>query len=156
MSVRGHDTAGLVRDLLERVVVALGLRASVEVRVEADTVTGVVHGSDLGLFIGHHGQTIEAVQHLAYRMAVHHGRSEPRMRIVIDAEGYRARREEALQRQADQAADEALRFGRPVELDAMTASERKVVHEYLRDRGDVDTHSEGVEPDRRLVVEPRR
>ena len=59
-----------------------------------------------------------------------------------------------LQRQADQAADDALRYGRPVALDAMTASERRLVHEYLRDRGEVQTYSEGDEPDRHLVVAP--
>ena len=151
----GTDTQQLVQDLLERVVEALGLNASVEVVVDGDTVTGTVHGTDLGLFIGRHGQTIEAVQHLAYRMAVHRTEGE-RQRIVIDAEGYRARREEALHRQADQAADDAVRDKRPVALDAMTASERKIVHEYLRDRGDVETYSEGEEPDRHLVVAPLR
>jgi spoIIIJ-associated protein len=78
---------------------------------------------------------------------------EPR-RIVIDAEGYRERREVMLQRQADQAAEDALRYGRPVALDAMTASERRLVHEYLRDHGEVQTYSEGDEPDRHLVVAP--
>ena len=151
----GADTRDLVRELLERVVEALGLNASVEVVSDRDTVTGTVHGTDLGLFIGRHGQTIEAVQHLAYRIAVHRGEGE-RKRIVIDAEGYRARREEALQRQADQAADDAVRYRRPVALDAMTASERKLVHEYLRDRGGVETYSEGEEPDRHLVVAPLR
>jgi spoIIIJ-associated protein len=151
----GTDTQQLVQDLLERVVEALGLNASVEVLMDGDTVTGTVHGTDLGLFIGRHGQTIEAVQHLAYRMAVHRQEGE-RQRIVIDAEGYRARREEALHRQADQAADDAVRYKRPVALDAMTASERKIVHEYLRDRGDVETYSEGEEPDRHLVVAPLR
>jgi spoIIIJ-associated protein len=149
------DTGEVVRDLLERVVDSLGLKASVEVRHDGETVTGTVHGTDLGLFIGRHGQTIDAVQHLAYRVAVAHGGGE-RQRIVIDAEGYRARREEALHRQADQAADDALRYARPVALDAMTASERKLVHEYLRDRGDVETYSEGEEPERHLVVAPLR
>jgi spoIIIJ-associated protein len=149
------DTHELVEELLERVVDALGLNASVDVVSEGDTVTGTVHGTDLGLFIGRHGQTIEAVQHLAYRMAVHRHEGE-RKRIVIDAEGYRARREEALHRQADQAADDAVRYKRPVALDAMAASERKIVHEYLRDRGDVETYSEGDEPDRHLVVAPLR
>jgi spoIIIJ-associated protein len=149
------DTRVLVQGLLERVVEALGLNASVEVIADGETVTGTVHGTDLGLFIGRHGQTIEAVQHLAYRMAVH-GHEGDRKRIVIDAEGYRARREEALHRQADQAADDAVRYKRPVALDAMTASERKIVHEYLRDRGDVETYSEGEEPDRHLVVAPLR
>jgi spoIIIJ-associated protein len=151
----GPDTSELVQELLQRVVEALGLNASVEVVTEGETVTGTVHGNDLGLFIGRHGQTIEAVQHLAYRMAVHRHDGE-RKRIVIDAEGYRARREEALHRQADQAADDAVRYKRPVSLDAMTASERKIVHEYLRDRGDVETYSEGDEPDRHLVVAPLR
>jgi spoIIIJ-associated protein len=147
------DTGEVVRDLLERVVDSLGLKASVEVRNDGETVTGTVHGTDLGLFIGRHGQTIDAVQHLAYRIALASGGGE-RRRIVIDAEGYRARREEALHRQADQAADDALRYARAVALDAMTASERKLVHEYLRDRGDVETYSEGEEPERHLVVAP--
>jgi len=151
----GPDTNELVQELLQRVVAALGLNASIEVVTDGDTVTGTVHGNDLGLFIGRHGQTIEAVQHVAYRMAVHRHDGEPK-RIVIDAEGYRARREEALHRQADQAADDAVRYKRPVALDAMTASERKIVHEYLRDRGDVETYSEGDEPDRHLVVAPLR
>jgi spoIIIJ-associated protein len=74
--------------------------------------------------------------------------------VVIDAAGYRARRAEVLERQADRAVDEAVRYGRPVALDAMVASERRVVHEYLRDRRDVETYSEGEEPDRHLVVSP--
>jgi spoIIIJ-associated protein len=151
---REQDVGRLVEELLQRIVAALGLRATVEVTTDGDTVTGTVHGNELGLFIGRHGQTIEAVQHLAYRIAMHRNEGE-RVRIVIDAEGYRARREEALHRQADQAADEAVRFKRPVALDAMTASERKLVHEYLRDRGDVETYSEGEEPDRHLVVAPQ-
>jgi spoIIIJ-associated protein len=149
------ETEQLVEELLERVVEALGLSASVEVVSDAESITGTVHGNDLGLFIGRHGQTIEAVQHLAYRIAVHRSDAE-RKRIVIDAEGYRARREEALHRQADQAAEDAVRYKRPVALDAMTASERKIVHEYLRERGDVETYSEGDEPDRHLVVAPLR
>jgi spoIIIJ-associated protein len=151
-----NDTHTLVEELLERVVEALGLNASVEVVSDGETVTGTLHGADLGLFIGRHGQTIEAVQHLAYRIAVHRADVGERKRIVIDAEGYRARREEALHRQADQAADDAVRYKRPVALDAMTASERKLVHEYLRDRGDVETYSEGEEPDRHLMVAPLR
>ncbi len=143
----------MVRDLLERVVAALGLDAEVEVTDDGESLTGTVHGESLGLFIGHHGQTIDAVQHVAQRMALR-GAPEPRPRIVIDAGGYRARRREALEREADEAADEAVRFRRPVALDAMTASERKVVHERLRERGDVETRSEGEEPERHLVISP--
>jgi spoIIIJ-associated protein len=142
-----------LRELLEEIVEALALEADVEVERDGDTLTGTLHGEDLGLFIGRHGQTIDAVQHLAMRIAAGPVQGE-RLRVVIDAEGYRARREEALHRQADQAAEEAVRFGRPVALDAMTASERRLIHEYLRERGDVETYSEGDEPDRHLVVAP--
>jgi spoIIIJ-associated protein len=141
-----------VEELLAEVVRGLGLVATVEVADDGDTVTGTVHGDDLGLFIGRHGQTIDAVQHLAQRVAG--ARAGEGRRIIIDAEGYRERREGMLQRQADHAVDDALRFGRPVALDAMTASERRLVHEYLRDHGEVQTYSEGDEPDRHLVVAP--
>jgi spoIIIJ-associated protein len=142
-----------VQKLLERVTDALDLDATVSVTDDGETITAVVEGSDVGLFIGHHGQTIEAVQHLAQRVAGEAAPSE-RRRIVVDAAGYRERREMVLQRQADEAADKALQSARPVALDAMTSSERRIVHEYLRDRGDVETHSEGNEPDRHLVVFP--
>jgi spoIIIJ-associated protein len=147
-----EDPVEAVEDLLEEVVRALGLDATVDVGDDGEVVTGTVHGDDLGLFIGRHGQTIDAVQHLAQRIAG--ARQGEGRRIVIDAEGYRERREMMLQRQADQAADDALRYGRPVALDAMTASERRLVHEYLRDNDDVQTYSEGDEPDRHLVVAP--
>jgi spoIIIJ-associated protein len=144
-----------VREVLEEVVTALGLGGTVAVERDGEVVTGTVHGDDLGLFIGRHGQTIDAVQHLTFRIALTRGAGdEGDLRVVIDAEGYRARRTESLQRVADQAAEDARRYGRPVALDAMTASERKLVHEYLREQGDVETYSEGEEPDRHLVVAP--
>jgi spoIIIJ-associated protein len=154
MAAEDVAPAEAVQELLEEVVRALGLDATVEVTEDDETVTGTVHGDDLGLFIGRHGQTIDAVQHLAQRMSG--ARASDGRRIVIDAEGYRERREAMLQRQADHAAADALRYGRPVALDAMTASERRLVHEYLRDHGEVQTYSEGDEPDRHLVVAPLR
>ena len=144
-----------MRELLERVVDALDLEATVEVVEDDERVTGSLDGDDLGLFIGRHGQTIEAVQHLAQRVVGEKDGAALRRRVVVDAAGYRERREQVLQRQAEEAAEDALASGRPVALDAMTSSERRVVHEYLRDRGDVDTHSEGNEPDRHLVVSPK-
>ena len=153
MAVR-DESADLLQELLEEVVEALGLDAEVEVVVEDEALTGVVHGHEVGLLIGRHGQTIDAIQHLAQRviLADYEGRGP---RVTVDAEGYRARREEALQRQGDEAADHAVRGRRPVRLEPMNAAERRLVHEYLRDRGDVETHSEGDEPHRRLVIEPR-
>ena len=143
----------VLQDLLEHIVAGLGLEATVQIDSNDEALIGTLHGEDLGIFIGRHGQTIDAVQHLAQRILLANPEVE-RRRIVVDAEGYRARRREALEKQADQAAIDAEKFGRPVALDAMTASERKHVHEYLRVRGGVDTHSEGDEPERHLVVTP--
>ena len=74
--------------------------------------------------------------------------------MVVDAGGYRERREAMLQRQADRGVADALRYGRAVELDSMGAQERKVVHNYLQDQPEVETHSEGDEPFRRIVITP--
>jgi len=144
--------ADRVLDLLEEIADALDLDADVEVAERDGVIYGTLEGEDLGLFIGRHGQTIDAVQHLAYKAALQ-GEALGQ-RVVIDAAGYRQRREQILHRQADQAASDALRGGRPVALDAMSATERKVVHEHLKDRGDIETYSEGTEPDRHLVVAP--
>jgi spoIIIJ-associated protein len=150
-----QEPAERVREVVGRVVASLGLDATVEMSETADEIRATVDGPDeFGRLIGRHGQTIDALQHIAWRAAFHD--SDDRKAVVVDAAGYRARREEALQRQADRAASEAVRYGRPVELEPMSASERKTVHNYLADRHDVETHSEGDEPERRLVVSPLR
>ena len=144
-----------VREVLETVGEALGLDAEVTVEQDDEAIRGVLEGDDLGLFIGRHGQTIDAVQHLAFKIANRDAARDGAVRVTVDAAGYRERREQMLHRQADQAASRAARSGRPVALDAMSATERKVVHEHLKDRDDVETYSEGTEPDRHLVVAPR-
>ena len=147
--------AEILRELLALIADALDLDAEVVIDEDEERLVGTLDGDDLGLFIGRHGQTIEAVQHLAQRVVGERDGEHRRRRVVVDAAGYRERREGVLQRQADEAADDALSSGRPVALDAMTSSERRIVHEFLRDRGDVETHSEGQEPDRHLVVTPK-
>jgi len=153
MSAVPQEPAERVREVVGRVIDALGLDASVDVTETAEEIRATVDGPDeMGRLIGRHGQTIDALQHLAWRAAFHD--RDERKSVIVDAAGYRQRREEALQRRANRAASEALRFGRPVELEPMSASERKTVHNYLADRIDVETHSEGDEPERRLVVSP--
>ena len=146
------DPAAVLEDLLAEIADRLGLDVEVEVEEADGELRGCLRGEDVGLFIGRRGQTIDAVQHLAQRIVFPDGPSE--VRVVVDAEGYRERRAETLRADADAAADEALGTGEPVELDPMSASERRIVHEHLRERGDVQTHSEGEEPERRLVVSP--
>lgn len=146
------DPAERVRSIVGRVVEALGLDAEVEVDDNPDEIVARVEGEDLGLLIGRRGQTIDAVQMICYRAAFR-GHNE-RKRVVVDASGYRERQREILERQADQAAERALKRGRPTDLEPMSAQERRVVHERLKDRGGVETYSEGDEPDRRVVVAP--
>jgi spoIIIJ-associated protein len=144
--------AEALQDLLEEIAEDLGLDAEVEIEESDGVLTGRLEGENVGLFIGRRGQTIDAVQHLAQRIVFREGPSP--VRVVVDADGYRERRAESLRAAAEQAAEEALRSGQSVELEPMGASERRIVHEYLRERGGVGTHSEGDEPERRLVVTP--
>jgi len=148
------EPAERVRAVVARVVQGLGLHASVDIEETDDEIRATVNGDDLALLIGKHGATIDAVQHVAFR-AASKGVAD-RKQVIVDAAGYRGRREAALHRVADRAAAEALRFDRPVELEPMRPGERKIVHLYLRERTDVETHSEGDEPERRLVVTPLR
>jgi spoIIIJ-associated protein len=146
------DPVETLEDLLEEIAEGLQLDVEVEVEAGAGVLIGRLRGDDVGLFIGRHGQTIDAVQHLAQRIVFPEGPSS--VRVVIDADGYRERRAEALQADADDAVEETLRTGEPVEFDPMPPWERRIVHEHLRDRAGVETFSEGEEPARYLVVAP--
>lgn len=152
MDTEDLEPAEALEELLEEVVDGLGLDAEIEVDEQDGVLSGRLEGEDVGLFIGRHGQTIDAVQHLAQRIIFPEGPSA--VRVVIDANGYRERRAEALHAMADDAAEKALSSGKPVDLDPLPPFERRIVHEYLRERGGVETHSEGNEPERYLVVTP--
>jgi spoIIIJ-associated protein len=154
MSTGEEGAADRVRELLGRIAGAAGVEADIDVRRDGDVLVGEFRGDgdDLGLLIGHHGQTIDAIQHLAYRFAIQGARD--RYPVVVDAAGYRERRAVALRAAADQAAETAISHRRAVPLEAMSAVERKVIHEHLKGRHDIETYSEGQEPFRRLVVAP--
>jgi spoIIIJ-associated protein len=146
------EAASTVENLLTRIADGFDVEADVEVEETEEAIDARYHGEDLGVLIGHRGAVIDAIQHLAYRIAF---RGEgPRKQVSVDAGGYRERRALSLRSAADQAAESAVREGRPVALDPMSPLERKVVHEHLKSRRDVETYSEGQEPSRRLVVAP--
>ena len=152
MSDLDEAPASTVEDLLTRIADGFDVEADVEVEETAEAIEARYVGEDLGVLIGHHGAVIDAVQHLAYRIAFRGG--GPRKQVTVDAGGYRERRAVSLRSAADQAAEAALRDGRTVSLDPMSALERKVVHEHLKTRRDIETYSEGQEPNRHLVVAP--
>jgi spoIIIJ-associated protein len=140
-----------IRALLEQVVGALGVDGEVDLTSADGVVTATVHGSDLGLVIGKHGQTIDAIQYLAN--AISHRRDrDAAVEVVIDAEGYRKRRERTLHEVAARAAADVRRTGDPVELEPMTSVERKIVHARVQSMEGLTTSSEGVEPNRYVVV----
>ena len=149
------DTAAAadVRELLERVTAAAGIRCRIDVREHEEAVTAVVSGGDLGLLIGKHGQTIDAIEYLANAMEFR-ARPDGGKPIVVDAAGYRARRRATLEALAVRSAERARESGRRVELEPMTSVERKIVHLRLQDYPGVRTGSEGTEPNRFVVVEP--
>ena len=139
------------REFVQRIAAAIGADVTVTVAEREGVVTVTCSGADLGLLIGKHGQTIDAIQYLANAVTRTEGGEHV---IVVDAAGYRARRTASLAAVAQRSARLAATTGRSVELDPMTAVERKIVHEALKTDPGVETRSEGSEPNRFVVVAP--
>ena len=143
-----------LHEFLTTVIEGIGLDVEIDVSQDGEALVADVVGEDLGILIGRHGQTLDALQYLS--AIVVNGHSRTRRQVVVDAEGYRGRREVALRAVADRAAQKAERTRSDVSLKPMTASERKIIHVYLKDDPGVETHSEGDEPQRVVVISPHR
>jgi spoIIIJ-associated protein len=146
------ENVAAASDFVRRIAAAIGASVTVSGAERDDVVTVTCYGSDLGLLIGKHGQTIDAIQYLANAIVRTEGGDHE---VIVDAAGYRARRRATLHAVADRAARRAASTGRPIELDPMTSIERKIVHEALKDDDAVETESEGSEPNRYVVITPR-
>ena len=146
----GHATEA--RELVERIAAGIGADVTATARETDEGVTVTCRGPDVALFIGKHGQTIDAIQYLANAIARAEGSSH---NVVVDAAGYRARRTATLEGMARRTAQRVAATGRRAELEPMTPVERKIVHESLKDDPAVETSSEGSEPNRYVVVLPR-
>ena len=147
------DLVSEVRALVTRIVEGIGVIARIELDEEDELITASCSGPDLGMLIGRHGQTIDAVQYLA-NAVMWRRHPEDRKEVVVDAAGYRDRRRATLESLAVRSAERALSDREPVELEPMTAVERKVVHVHLKEFDGVETTSEGTEPNRYVVVRP--
>lgn len=147
-----EDPAERVAGVLAEVAAALDLEAKVSVEESDEEISASIDGEDVGVLIGRRGQTIDAVQLICYRIAFR-GRGD-RKRVSVDASGYRERRRETIVRQADRAAERALESGKEIEIEPMSSSERRAVHDRLKDRPGVETFSEGEEPSRCVIVAP--
>ena len=143
-----------LHELVARITAEIGVSCRIAVDESEEEIRATCEGPELGLLIGKHGQTIDAIQYLA-NATVFRGRYEERKRIVVDAAGYRARRQTSLDALALRLAEQASATGLRVELEPMTAVERKIVHERLKDDPEIETLSEGTEPNRYVVIVPR-
>ena len=148
------DDFALLRELVSRIAYEIGVQCSIEIEESEEEILVTCSGRDLGMLIGRHGQTIDSIQYLANAI-LYRAHEEGRRRVVVDAAGYRARRQASLDGIALRAAEQAAATGQRVELEAMSAVERRIVHERLKDDPEVETLSEGTEPNRFVVVIPR-
>jgi spoIIIJ-associated protein len=150
------SASALVREaheIIERITRGIGIQCRIEVREDEEALEVSCSGRDLGMLIGRRGQTIDAIQYLtnAILMRAHPDTRKP---VVVDAAGYRARRKTSLDTLAVRCAERAIATGKRVELEPMTAVERKLVHVRLKEYPGVETTSEGTEPNRFVVVTP--
>jgi spoIIIJ-associated protein len=142
-----------VREILDRITSGLNLRCRIEIGEDDESLVATLSGSNLGLLIGKHGQTIDAIQYLVNAI-VWRVWPDDRKEVTIDAAGYRERRRAALEALATRSAEEALASHTAVTLEPMTAVERKIVHVVLKEFGGVETSSDGTEPNRAVVITP--
>jgi spoIIIJ-associated protein len=146
------DESQSAREIVERIAAGIGAEVVASTREHEGGVTVSCAGPDVALFIGKHGQTIDAIQYLANAITRAGG---SQYEVVVDAAGYRARRTATLEKLARRTAQRVSATGRRAALDPMTPVERKIVHEALKDDPEVETASEGSEPNRFVVVFPR-
>lgn len=144
------DPVETAKTFLTSVFKAMKLDVKIEKLTGIEQVTLNLRGEDLGILIGKHGQTLDALQYLTNLAA--HRDSEERVRIIIDVEDYRKRREETLVRLAQRLADRVKLRGEKVVLEPMSPHERKIIHTALQDDLRVTTFSEGEEPFRKVVI----
>ena len=142
------------KEFLENLIREMGLEAEVKVAVNETSVYADVEGKDTGTIIGKRGQTLDSIQYLT-SLVVNKGEEEY-IRVVVDAENYRAKREETLEKLAYRLAEKCVKTGRSVRLEPMNPYERKVIHTTLQTVPSVVTKSEGSEPNRRVVIQPAK
>ena len=136
-------------DFLTEVTEKMGAPAKVEAKMGDEAMNVELSGANMGMLIGHHGDTLDALQYLT-SLVVNRG-AEDYTRVVLDTEGYRDKRAKALAQLAERTAARAIRTGR-VALEPMNPNERRILHSALQNDPEVTTHSEGEEPYRRVII----
>ena len=156
-TITAEDTDAVPADIAQLAVIVvdnMDIKIEVKGYLKDDTLYVSLEGKDVGSMIGKRGQTLDAVQYLA--SIVQNKNCESHVRVIINAEKYREKREKTLQLLAKRLADKCIKSGRSVRLEPMNPYERKVIHSALQSNPKVTTRSEGVEPNRRVVIELKR
>ena len=151
----GEDPIAVGKAFLTDVFEKMNLTVAVEVEEKDEVVLFDLKGNDLGILIGRHGQTLDALQYLT-NLAANKNAGEGRIRIVLDVEDYRKRREETLVRLAQRLANKVKRRNQRIVLEPMSRHERKIIHMALQDDPQIATYSEGEEPYRKIVIAVKR
>ena len=150
-----ESPAGEAKAFLGELTRLMGVDVTIEMGTDAEgNVYGFIEGDTLGILIGRRGETLDAVQYLT-SLKVNRGR-ENYTRVTLDTENYRAKREDTLIRLANRMANRAVRTGRKVSLEPMNPYERRIIHFALQQNENVTTHSEGDEPNRHVVITPKK
>jgi spoIIIJ-associated protein len=147
-----RGTVTVAKEVLEELLRLMEIDGAVEVVMGTETSKLNVKGADLGVLIGRRGEKLASLQHLVNLIVAK--REGQHNRIAIDVENYRGRREDQLRDVADRAAKRVIQSGKIIQLEAMPAMERRIVHLALMENPRVRTQSVGVEPNRRIVVLP--
>ena len=149
------DTPAIrAEEFLKNVTSLMGLEVSFDITEDEDAMLINMQGDNQGILIGHRGETLDALQYLT-SLQVNKGGKEYR-RVTLDTEGYRAKREQTLIALAGRMANKVHKSGRRMMLEPMNPYERRILHATLQDNPYVTTHSEGEEPNRRVVITPKR
>ncbi len=142
------------KQFLQEILATMGVQASIEVKKEKDHTLFEIMGEDLGIIIGRRGQTLDSLQFLVNTVGNKH--SDSYLRIILDAESYRFKRRQTLEQLADRLAHKAIKSGQIVKLEPMPSHERKVIHTFLQNRKNINTYSEGQEPNRYIVIQAKK
>ncbi|KHO61583.1 DNA-binding protein [Thermoanaerobacter sp. YS13] len=140
------------RNFLQQVIEAMKLDVKFDIEEEEDTIKFNLYGKNVGLLIGHRGETLDSLQYLVNIVASKYREYDRYRRIILDAENYRKRREETLIRLAKKLAKQVMETKESVELEPMSPNERRIIHMALQDHPYVETYSEGEEPNRRVII----
>lgn len=154
VTVKPLDPMKVAQDFLENIFELMKLAVQIEKIPKLDNTVFNIRGNDLGILIGKHGQTLDALQYLTNLTA--NRDNESKVRIVLDVEDYRQRRADTLTRLATRLADNVRRRGEKVVLEPMSSNERKIIHMALQNDQRVVTYSEGEEPYRKVVIALKR